>query len=108
MVSMGLEMAVLGVADAVLTGNPAFTPLTWAYLAALFAPRTGVLVRRLHDTGKSGWWWLAGFVPVAGTVLLLVWTCMPGDAGPNAYGAVPFAEAERWPRRGAAAGEEIP
>lgn len=41
-------------------------------------------VRRLHDTGRSGWWWPA--VPVALVLMLL-----PGDAAPNRFGPPPPA-----------------
>ena len=48
-------------------------------------------VRRLHDTGRSGWWWLIGIVPLIGAILLLVWFCSRGTYGPNRYGADPLA-----------------
>ena len=44
-------------------------------------------VRRLHDTGKSGFWWLIGFIPIIGTITLLVFYCLPGTPGPNKYDA---------------------
>ena len=40
------------------------------YLAVLL-PSLAVLVRRLHDTGRSGWWILVSFVPFGGIVLLI-------------------------------------
>src|SRR6202042_1563953 len=44
-------------------------------------------VRRLHDSGKSGFWWLIGFIPVIGTITLIVFYCLPGTPGPNKYDA---------------------
>lgn len=44
-------------------------------------------VRRLHDSGKSGFWWLIGFIPIIGTITLIVFYCLPGTPGPNKYGA---------------------
>ena len=38
-------------------------------------------VRRLHDSGKSGFWWLIGFIPVIGTITLIVFYCLPGRLG---------------------------
>jgi hypothetical protein len=35
-------------------------------------------VRRLHDSGKSGFWWLIGFIPVIGTITLIVFYCLSG------------------------------
>lgn len=60
---------------------------------ALFLPGLAVLIRRLHDTGKSGWWWLISFVPVLGFVVLLIFTLLPSDSGPNVYGEAPDAPA---------------
>jgi uncharacterized membrane protein YhaH (DUF805 family) len=42
-------------------------------------------IRRLHDTNKSGWWWLIGLVPIVGGIVLLVFYCLPGTPGPNKY-----------------------
>jgi uncharacterized membrane protein YhaH (DUF805 family) len=44
-------------------------------------------VRRLHDSGKSGFWWLIGFIPVIGTITLIVFYCLAGTPGPNKYDA---------------------
>lgn len=45
-----------------------------------------VAVRRLHDSGKSGFWWLIGLIPIIGAITLLVFYCLPGTAGENSYG----------------------
>ena len=44
-------------------------------------------VRRLHDSGKSGFWWLIGFIPLIGTITLIVFYCLSGTPGPNKYDA---------------------
>jgi uncharacterized membrane protein YhaH (DUF805 family) len=44
-----------------------------------------LLVRRLHDTGRSGWWVLIGLIPLAGAIVLLVFTLSEGTRGPNRY-----------------------
>jgi uncharacterized membrane protein YhaH (DUF805 family) len=55
---------------------------------ALFLPTLAVLVRRLHDIDHSGWWVLIGFIPLAGTIVLIVFACI--DSGPpNKYGDGP-------------------
>jgi uncharacterized membrane protein YhaH (DUF805 family) len=55
---------------------------------ALFLPTLAVLVRRLHDTDHSGWWVLISFVPLVGTIVLIVFACT--DSGPpNKYGDGP-------------------
>lgn len=72
----------------------AFTSDVMAVLAALFGvasivPTLSVTVRRLHDTGKSGWVFLIGFIPLIGAVILLVFTCTEGNMGRNVYGLDP-------------------
>ena len=42
-------------------------------------------VRRLHDTNRTGWWWLLGIIPIIGGIILLVFYCLPGTPGPNKY-----------------------
>lgn len=59
-----------------------------AVYLALLVPTIAVLVRRLHDVGRSGWWYLIGFVPLGG-IVLLVFTCLDSEPRPNAYGPSP-------------------
>ena len=51
-------------------------------------PQITVSVRRLHDIGRSGFWYLIAFVPFGG-FLLLFWACVGSDPGPNDYGDDP-------------------
>jgi len=60
----------------------------YLFCLAMFIPSLAVGVRRLHDTGKSGWWFLIGFIPLGGLVLL-VFYCMDSQPGPNEYGPNP-------------------
>jgi uncharacterized membrane protein YhaH (DUF805 family) len=56
-------------------------------VVGLIVPSLAVFWRRLHDTDRAGWWWLLGFVPLGGLVLL-VFTLL--DSGPdNRYGPNP-------------------
>ena len=58
---------------------------------ALLLPSLAVGVRRLHDTGRSGWWILIGLIPIIGWILLIVWYCT--DSKPdNQYGPNPKNE----------------
>ncbi len=68
-----------------------FNPL---YGLAVLIPSLAVLFRRLHDTGRSGWWWLIGFVPVIGWIVLLVFTLQRGEEGANRYGLPPGDQPE--------------
>src|SRR6187402_1361182 len=60
-------------------------------LASLFAlgslvPSLAVAVRRLHDTDRSGWNILWGFLPIVGTIVVLVFLCLPSTPGTNRFG----------------------
>jgi len=57
---------------------------------ALLLPGIAVTVRRLHDVGKSGWWYLIVFTCV-GVIPLLIWMCRKGDETTNEYGNDPLA-----------------
>ena len=63
--------------------------LLFLYVAALFLPSLAVVVRRLHDQGKSGTWYFIGFVPFIGGIWLLVLMVTEGTHGPNQYGPDP-------------------
>ena len=58
---------------------------------ALFLPSLAVAVRRLHDTNKSGWFYLVAFIPFIGWILLLIKMLKKGDVGENQYGPDPKA-----------------
>ena len=56
----------------------------------LILPSLAVLVRRLHDVNRSGWWYFISFVPLIGPILLLVWFCTKGTSGQNRFGPDPL------------------
>ena len=55
---------------------------------AIFVPSVAVGIRRMHDTGKSGWLLLIGIIPVLGW-LALIYLLVQESEGNNAYGAPP-------------------
>ena len=63
--------------------------LSGLFVLGMVVPSLALGVRRLHDVGRSGWWLLAGFVPMIGSLILLVFAVKKGDAGENRYGPVP-------------------
>jgi uncharacterized membrane protein YhaH (DUF805 family) len=63
--------------------------LTGLYSLALLLPSLGVAVRRLHDTGKSGWFLFIGFIPLIGAIWLIVVLATAGTTGDNEYGPDP-------------------
>lgn len=71
----------------VILGTTIFSVI---YNLAIFIPCISISARRLHDTGRSGWWQLITFVPLIGVIVLLVFL-VQDSAGNNAYGANPKA-----------------
>ena len=59
------------------------------YTLAVLIPNLAVSVRRLHDIGKSGWFYLIFLIPLIGPIWLLILFFTEGDSGPNEYGADP-------------------
>ena len=56
------------------------------FALATLVPSLSTLVRRLHDTGRSGWYYFIILIPVGGAILLIYWLCQAGDAHANPYG----------------------
>jgi uncharacterized membrane protein YhaH (DUF805 family) len=51
----------------------------------IFVLSLALQVRRLHDTNRSGFWWFIALIPLVGSIVLLVFNCLPGTPGPNKY-----------------------
>src|SRR5690349_12593646 len=77
---------VLYVIDLAIFGFPILSGLFWL---ATLVPYIAVGIRRFHDTDKSGWWILTGFIPCVGFIILIVLLAQPGTPGPNQYGPPP-------------------
>src|SRR5690606_11242221 len=82
---------VLGLIDGMLglTTDGGMGILGGLYTLAVLLPAIAVGVRRLHDTGRSGWWLLIGFVPVIGFIVLIVFFVLASQPGSNEYGPNP-------------------
>ena len=59
------------------------------YMLAVLIPSLAVAVRRLHDTGRSGWMILIALIPIVGGIWLLVLLVLEGNAGENKFGPSP-------------------
>jgi uncharacterized membrane protein YhaH (DUF805 family) len=84
-----LALFVIGLAGEVLTlavGSAAFTALITLVLIVAGLSGLSAGVRRLHDTGKTGWLLLLGLVPFVGTIIVIVLLVMPATPGQNRYG----------------------
>jgi len=63
--------------------------LSGLFVLATLIPTIAVLVRRLHDTDRSGWWALLNLVPLVGGLVLLVFTVLDSQPGANRFGPNP-------------------
>ena len=63
--------------------------LSGLYSLAVFIPSIAVTVRRLHDTNRSGWWFLIYFIPLVGAIVMLVFTVLDSQPGANRFGPNP-------------------
>ena len=88
---MVAALVVSGILGAVIGETGALLGMGVYYLAALafFIPSLAAVIRRLHDTNRSGWWYLIALVPVVGAIVLLVFLASEGTRGTNNYGPDP-------------------
>ena len=69
--------------------STAITVLQALFELAIVLPSLGLAVRRLHDTNRSGWWYLIIFT-IIGVIPLLIWFCTRGTIGENRFGPDPL------------------
>lgn len=92
---------VLSIVDSVLFGTVTTGPgsfeaqtntpiLSGLFGLAILLPYISVMVRRLHDTDRSGWWYWIILVPLIGFILLIVWWASKGTNGDNRFGHDPL------------------
>ena len=87
LINMLIALA-LGVLDGILGGGGLLGGL---YSLAILIPSLAVAVRRLHDTGRSGWWILICLIPLLGAIVLLIFMVIDSDPGANEFGRNPKA-----------------
>ena len=76
---------VLGIIGSIL-GKDVSNIISFIYSLAILLPSTGMAVRRLHDIGKSGWFFLVVLIPLVGAFILIFFLIKEGDPAPNEYG----------------------
>ena len=84
---LGFVSLILGSASDTLGGLGGI--LYAVYALGVIVPSFAVTVRRLHDTGKSGWMVLIWLIPLVGWIILLLFYFTDGDPGSNQYGPSP-------------------
>ena len=86
---VALWSIVIGLAESLGTnGSSALAVLSLIQVCYLALTVLALLVRRLHDTDRSGWWTLISPVPYVDGIILLVLTVLKGTSGPNRYSHV--------------------
>lgn len=63
--------------------------LSLVYGVATFLPGLAVLVRRLHDTNRSGWYALLSLIPLVGVIVLIILTIEDSWPNQNPFGQTP-------------------
>jgi uncharacterized membrane protein YhaH (DUF805 family) len=88
LVNIGIVIA-LRVLGSVLQMEDTMFMIAFAYILAVTFPSVGVLIRRLHDTGRTGLWFLLNLVPFIGPIVVLIFTLLDSQPGENKYGPNP-------------------
>jgi K+-transporting ATPase ATPase B chain len=94
LVNMLISIAVYAVAAGALKAGFGFVYLLadgmgLLFAVAVFLPGLACAVRRLHDSGKSGWWVLIAFIPIVQLVIIVLFL-LDGNPGENKYGLPPL------------------
>ncbi len=73
----------------IISGMSVLLIFYFLYGLAIIIPSIAVLVRRLHDTNHSGWWYFIVLIPIIGGIWVLILLIKNGDIGENQYGPNP-------------------
>jgi len=87
-----IVLALIGVDHGITrtaAGNNALGLFSGLFVFATFLPTLGALVRRLHDTDRSGWYVFLNLIPLIGPLIVLVFTLEDSEQGRNQYGPNP-------------------
>ena len=79
---------VISLAVGVVAGVIKLGFLATLYSIAMIIPGLAIGIRRLHDTNRSGWWFLISLEPLIGGIILLVFYCLPTVEEGNNFGDI--------------------
>jgi uncharacterized membrane protein YhaH (DUF805 family) len=85
LINFGIALAI----GVVARFAPIVVVLSVIYSLGVLIPGIAVGIRRLHDTGRSGWWTFIVLIPLVGVIMLLVFLCQDSAPGDNEYGPNP-------------------
>ncbi len=86
---ISVALALIDVAIGTYSEEYGIGLLYGVYALAVLLPGIAVAVRRLHDTGRSGWWYLIGLIPLIGAIVLIVFWVQDSQPGANQHGPNP-------------------
>lgn len=86
-----LFIVIFSVVVGIVDGMLGISVLSLIYGLALLIPSLSIGARRLHDTGRTGWWQLISLIPVIGSIVLIVFYVQDSHDD-NDYGANPKSE----------------
>lgn len=84
-----IGLSVIDLASGTFSEESGMGLLGGIYALGVLVPDVTVSVRRLHDTGRSGWWLLLVLVPLIGPLVLLVFMVLDSQPGENQHGPNP-------------------
>ena len=88
-------IALVGfIIDIAIAGPFGPEPIVSAVIViAHYIPSLAIIVRRLHDSDKSGWLVLVCLIPLVGLIAFIVFGCMGSTPSPNRFGVAPAGSA---------------
>lgn len=91
LITILIYFVLLGLAAAMRDSSVAWLMygVAGVFILAAIIPMLSATVRRLHDGGHSGWTYLIGFIPLVGSIILLVYLLQDSQPGENKWGANP-------------------
>jgi uncharacterized membrane protein YhaH (DUF805 family) len=96
---IGLGLGFVDVVTGLYSWELDAGPLSGGYSLVMLIPCLAISVRRMHDSGHSGWWVLLAFIPLLGTLPCFIFMLLGSDRD-NEYGPRPAMtlDASRGPR----------
>ena len=79
----------------IFEGTEQVTYFFYGIIVIIFIPLFTVGVRRLHDTGKSGFYYFWSLVPFIGSLIVLAFMLGDGTKGRNQYGDNPLKKSKK-------------
>lgn len=86
---IAIVLALIDRSAGTLMGDRGVGVLGGIFALAMLLPSLAVGARRLHDTGRTGWWQLIALIPLIGAIVLLVFYVQDSHPGSNQYGPNP-------------------